>query len=365
MDRRNFLLGTAGLAIALAGCSGNNPAALRVRSLKNSIPPQLLGEFRRQIKHAAIDLKPEEQLQTLFGALQTWKQTPNANNPVPDLVTLGDYWLTTAIRQGLIQPFDPKAWQQWNQIPDRWQAIVTRNDQGLIDQNGKVWGAPYRWGSTVIAYRADIFRDKNLQPPTDWADLWRADLKGRISLLDQPRETIGLTLKKLGRSYNLQNLKEAPSLEAELQQLHRQAKFYSSEHYLQPLILEDTWVAVGWSSDVLSTMRRHQNIAAVFPRSGTALWTDIWVRPATAAIDRQSLPTDWINFLWQPQIAQQLSLLSRAASPVLGALENVEDVRRNPLLPDTEQLKKSEFLQPLSEPTAAAYRQLWEAIRRS
>lgn len=362
MDRRSFLLGTVGLSVTLAGCNSNS-SALQVRSLKNSIPPQLLSEFRKQVKNASIDLKPEEQLQTLFNNLQLWKQRNDPNNPVPDLVTLGDYWLTTAIRQGLIQPLDQNSLSQWNQLPDQWQAIATRNDQGTPDPKGKIWGAPYRWGGTLIAYRADIFRANNLQPPTDWADLWREDLKGHISLLDQPRETIGLTLKKLGRSYNLQNLKEAPNLEAELKQLHKQAKFYSSDHYLQPLLLEDTWVAVGWSSDILPTLRRNQDLAAVFPRSGTALWTDVWVRPANANRDRQ--PADWINFLWQPQSAQQLSLLTRAASPVLLALEDSDEIKRNTLLPDAEQLRQSEFLQPLSEATAAAYRQLWETVRRS
>ena len=36
--------------------------------------------------------------------------------------------------------------------------------------------------------------------PKDWSDLWRTELRDRISLLDQPREVIGLTLKKMGFS---------------------------------------------------------------------------------------------------------------------------------------------------------------------
>jgi putative spermidine/putrescine transport system substrate-binding protein len=361
MDRRRFLVGVAGLAATLTGCDGNAATALRLRSLKNSIPQQLLGEFHRQFK-TAIDLKPDEQLSTLFSHLQTWKQQPKPSEPVPDLVTLGDYWLSTAIRQGLIQPIEAKALPQWNQLPDLWQAIATRNDQGLIDPKGKIWGAPYRWGGTVIVYRADIFRDRRLQPPTDWADLWRPELKRRISLLDQPRETIGLTLKKLGKSYNLQDLRSVPNLEAELEQLHQQAKFYSSDHYLQPLLLGDTWVAVGWSNEVFQTQRRNNELAAVFPRSGTALWADLWVRPAVAAGDRQTLLTDWVNFLWQPETAQQLSRLSYGASPMLQALKDAPDIQA--FLPDPEARRRSEFLQPLAEASATLYRQLWERVRR-
>jgi putative spermidine/putrescine transport system substrate-binding protein len=143
--------------------------------------------------------------------------------------------------------------------------------------------------------------------PRDWNDLWREEVRDRISLLDQPREVIGLTLKKLGHSYNTENLEKVPDLKKELDALNRQAKFYSSDTYLEPLILGDTWLAVGWSTDVLPILQRYQQIAAVIPQSGTALWANLWVQPAR---DVRSAPLDhqWIDFCWQPQIAQQISL---------------------------------------------------------
>lgn len=395
MDRRSFLVGLAALGTTVAGCSNPNQPTLRIRSLKNSVPAQLPGQFRKQVtqfKDANLEFKPEEQLRDIFAELQAWKQRAgevapqrspipipflNRSEPVPDLVMLGDYWLSTAIRQRLIQPLDPSQWQQWQQVPEKWQAIVNRDDQGLLlqkqDRNAKsqIWGAPYRWGGTVIAYRKDIFRDRNLQPPQDWSDLWREDLRGRISLLDQPRETIGLTLKKLGQSYNTADLSKVAKLESELQALNRQAKFYSSTNYLQPLILDDTWVAVGWSHDVLSVMRRNPAIAAVFPTSGTALWTDVWVRPASGETSQaaQALLSQWINFCWQPAIAPQLSLISQAASPILTQLDAAtfpKPLQDNDLLtPAPELLDRSEFLEPLPEATVAQYRQVWEKVRQA
>lgn len=383
MDRRSFLVGTAALGVSLSGCSPP-PNALRVRSLRDSVPAQVVSQFHKQFNQAAIDFKPEDQLGDLFALLQKWKQQVNPPTPsslpswipfignrdvaAPDLATLGDYWLTAAIQQGLIQPLDVSAWEQWAQLPEKWRAIVTRDSQGRPAANGQVWGAPYRWGSTVIAYRADIFQEKNLRPPTDWADLWREELRGRISLLDQPRETIGLTLKKLGKSYNTSDLSKVENLESELRALHRQAKFYSSETYLQPLMLDDTWVAVGWSSDVLSSRQRSPGIKAVFPSSGTSLWADVWVRPATVTTQNPTL-SQWIDFCWQPQIAPQLSLLSQAASPILTALKPdslPEALQRDPLLfPDPKTLlNRSEFLEPLSQATVEQYRSLWAKVRQ-
>lgn len=392
MERRSFLTGAGALALGtlLTGCNRQDQATLTIRLLKNSIPAQLVGAFEKSLRgqQVNLDFKPEPQLQELFTLLKAWKQPrnqpppqrfpieipflsqPSAENP-PDLATLGDYWLTTAIQQKLIQPLDSSGWQQWQQMPAKWRTIVTRNQQGLPDPKGAIWAAPYRWGSTVILYRTDLFREKNLQPPTDWSDLWRADLRGHISLLDQPREVIGLTLKRLGKSYNTIDLKTAPSLETELRSLHQQVKFYSSDNYLQPLLLGDTWVAVGWSTDALPLMQRSQPIGAVFPQSGTAVWSDLWVRPATSQPTpaSQTLLSQWINFCWTPEIAPQLSLLSDAASPILTALDAAtfpKEVQKNPLLvPSQVLLDRSEFLEPLPKSTVESYQTLWGKIRRA
>lgn len=65
----------------------------------------------------------------------------------------------------------------------------------------------------------------------------------------------------------------------ELKTLNQQVKFYDSRNYLQPLILGDTWLAVGWSTDIIPLIERYHNIKAVIPLSGTSLWADIWVKP--------------------------------------------------------------------------------------
>ncbi|GAC1490230.1 MAG: hypothetical protein NVS2B14_02210 [Chamaesiphon sp.] len=254
------------------------------------------------------------------------------------------------------------------QLPQKWQALVKRNYQGQLDTSGQVWGTPYRWGSTVIAYRRDKFKSLGWIP-TDWSDLWRPELRDRISLLDQYRETIGLTLKRLGYSYNTQQLDRIPDLKDTLQKLHRQVKFYSSDAYLQPLLLKDTWLAVGWSTDVLNVIKSDPQIAAVVPQSGTALWADLWVRPKFASSQSNlELVQEWIDFCWQPKPASEISLFSNAASPMLINMNPADipkDVRENPLLmPNTQILQKSEFLDPLSDITEKQYRSLWEEIRK-
>lgn len=386
-SRRSFLTLAAGttLSAALAGCGSQARSPLRVRVLNDALPPQIIGQVQRAFKQSAtngaLEIEREPQLQALFALLQTWKQQGtkpgettgwslpgiSGTAPLADWVSLGDYWLEKAIQQRLIQPIDPAAFKNWTQLPQtaQWQALVKRNEQGQIDPQGKVWGAPYRYGTTVIAYRRDLLHDRGIQPPTDWADLWRSELRGQISLPDQAREVIGLTLKKLGKSYNLPDLTAVPNLAAELRALRPQVKLYSSTAYLQPLLLGDTSVAVGWSTDVLPLLQRAEQIEIVVPKSGTALWAELWVRPAAATSAGPGV-SDWVNFYWQQQIATQLSLLSHATSPIVLTIDPNQlplDLRQNPVLfPDAAILAKSEFLQPLSKATVEQYRTHWQHL---
>lgn len=389
MDRRAFITRTGALLLSqgLVACQGGSQTTLSVRLLKSSIPQQLVSKFRQQLQQAnqsgELDFAPETQLQTLFTYLQTWKfQTGVESKRQPwmrlpfvkseprqaDLITLGDYWLPQAIQQQLIQPLELSQLEGWQALPQRWQALVRRNDRGLPDSQGKLWGAPYRWGSTVIVYRKEKFEEKGWKLPTDWSDLWRSELKGRISLLNSPREVIGLTLKKLGYGYNTSDLQPIAALPTELRALHQQVKFYSSTAYLQPLLLKDTWVAVGWSTDILPLMQRDRQLAAVIPQSGTALWSDLWVRPIKAApAPVQDLAMQWIDFCWQAQTARELSLLSGGISPAIGvtATSNLSPaLREHPvLLPDLQVIDRSEFLSPLPDSTLNQYRSFWQEMR--
>ncbi|MEM7726641.1 MAG: extracellular solute-binding protein [Cyanobacteria bacterium P01_A01_bin.45] len=368
--------------------------------LKDSIPGQIVGTFSQFVKKP-VELKffPVQQISSLFNKLQSWedpKNTQEEPNPIsrlfswlpffksdptiPDLVTLGDYWMKDAIEQKLIQPVDNISQvSHWKTLDSKWKQLVKRNDKGEINQQGKIWGAPYRWGSTVIIYRKDKFKELGWTPQ-DWSDLFKPELRSRISVLDQPRETIGLVLKKLGKSYNTENLDAVPQLESELRALGKQIKFYSSNRYIEPLLIGDTWLAVGWSNDILSIISRYPQLGIAIPSSGTALWTDVWVRPVKKgkikeSTDKSSQVQDnkdelfykWINFCWEPSASKQIALITKANSPIVSdvSAEDISEPLQKVLQGNSEILDKSEFLQPLSEQVSQKYDSLFAVMKES
>ncbi|AFY53711.1 spermidine/putrescine-binding periplasmic protein [Rivularia sp. PCC 7116] len=388
MHRRSFLFGTSTLLISqmLVGCNASKQPQLTVQVLKGSIPGRILKEFQESLSQKAqLKFSPVVQLRQLFKQLRSLQKNEAAQkesegfdisglfgkSPAKniDLLTLGDFWLQEAIEKELIQSLSREDLQNWSNLSPKWQDLVTRNNQGLVDKQGQIWAAPYRWGSTVIIYRKDKLKKFDWKIE-DWSDLWREELKGRISLLNQPREVIGLTLKKLGKSYNSENLQSIKSLKEELQVLNQQVKFYNSTNYIEPLILGDTWLAVGWSNDIVSLVSRYPQLGVVVPNSGTALWADLWVQPkVTGKKDetQESLSNKWIDFCWKPQIAKQIAVLTKANSPIDTEIPASEIPKplQNLLSANPEVFEKSEFLLPLSSSAVKEYDSLFREMKSS
>jgi putative spermidine/putrescine transport system substrate-binding protein len=376
MDRRSFLLGTSTLALSqvITGCGTNQQPPLNVQLLKDSIPGQVVNQFRKTVTAGGkLKFTPINQLQELFKLLQTWQQPPtnnqqewtrylpfnqNQKSSPANLVTLGDYWLEAAINQKLIQPLETANIKNLANLDKKWQQLVKR------DLQGKIWGIPYRWGNTVIIYNQEKFQQLGWKP-TDWSDLWRSELQNRISLLNHPREVIGLVLKKLGKSYNTENINQISALATELKALNQQVKFYDSTNYLEPLIIGDTWLAVGWSDDVIPVISRYPKFAAVVPQSGTAIWADLWVSPT--GVSNDYLTYQWLDFCLQPNTSKQIALLTKSNSPIDNNMTvgDIQNQLQSLLLTNSEIFAKSEFLLPLPPAVMKEYEALFMKMKQS
>lgn len=394
MRRREFLHSATAVAIAqfLTGC-GNNQNAFRVELLKSSLPGQLINRFQRSWQsqqQVKLQVSPLGRVEDAFTHLQNWRfrdQIPQPDNlwtrmrqlpvvgepptPVANLVSIPDYWLQAAIQQQLIQPIDVSKLQHWSNLAPKWQQLVTRDDQGFVSPQGKIWAAPFRWGTTVIVYRRDQFARNGWNPPRDWDDLWRPELRDRISLLDHPRETIGLVLKKLGKSYNTatEDLNSIPNLTAELSQLHQQTKFYSSDRYLEPLIIGDTFMAVGWSNEVIPLITSDPRFAAIVPQRGTALWADLWVIPYQHHPSTSSQSAghgEWIDFFWKQENARQLTIGSKVSTPIPTQIQpnDIPQNIANLLIIDPNIIKNSELILPLPAKVTRHYFEFFNQIKQ-
>ncbi|MEM9164824.1 MAG: extracellular solute-binding protein [Cyanobacteria bacterium P01_F01_bin.4] len=383
MQRRSFILSTAALAagFSLSACRPNNRPELAVRFLDRSIPPRLLKEFRKQ-RNQAVQLKFEssDQLIALFDQLQQWKAQktpplplwrrwlPKVNGAVDppikraDWLTLSDYWLTSAVRQKLIQPIEMTDSPPWQDFPKELRQLMRRNREGELDSTAPIYGAPYRIQSLMLVYHRSLESQGNWQPSLE--SLWLPEWQGRIALPEDPQLLLGLVLKVLGHSINQESAIADNQVAKKFKALHQQARVYDSSTYLKALINEDISLAVGWSGDILGALSRYPQLRAVFLPEGGILSCDLWVRPDGAEpFAPNSIGQDWIDFCWDLQIATQITLSSRGFSPLfLGQTTRPSALQTSQNLPSAKTLANSEFLKPLSVKGKAAYQLLLEGL---
>lgn len=142
---------------------------LRIVALRGSIPPSWIKDFV-QVQGRRMKLLTEFRgsLENIFSDLSL---TINKGHLEPksvmaaDVVTIGDSWLSLAISRGLIEPMKGVEEQDWfRSLNDKWKVYLRRNNRGMLDSDGDIWGAPYRWGCMVVAYKKNKFQKHNLDP---------------------------------------------------------------------------------------------------------------------------------------------------------------------------------------------------------
>ncbi|XP_031247122.1 uncharacterized protein LOC116104835 [Pistacia vera] len=370
---------------------------LRIVSLQGSLPQSWVKDFMKaQGKRLKLQANFCGSLEDIFNNLSmpfSKVKVKSKSFMAADIVGIGDSWLSFAIKKVLIEPIPGVEEQDWfRSLSDKWKVYLRRNYAGEIDPEGKIWAAPYRWGSMVIAYKKSKFQKHKLAPIEDWTDLWRPELAGRISMVNSPREVIGAVLKYMGASYNTSNMNlqlagGRTAVQQNLSLLGKQVRLFDSMHYLKAFGVGDVWVAVGWSSDILPAAKRMSNVAVIVPKSGASLWADLWAIPAASRLETDQIggrvrgPSplihQWIEFCLQAARALPFKQeVIPGASP--SALESTPVEMPRDLLkgkpkldtnliagvPPPEILARCEFLEPLSDDTLSDYEWLINGMQK-
>lgn len=413
ITRRTLILGTAVIAASssITSCQRTPANALKISMLDGSIPPEVLQRFRKQTAEP-VRFQMAAQLQSLYQQLQIWQKpvassgfsvrrllpwmNAEATSMPDDLVSIGDYWLESAIAQNLIDPLEIPE-KNLEALPAAWQQFASRDAKGQMQNGGQsassqeisLWAAPYKVQTLVIVYRRDAFPASQNPPFQSWRDLLQPELRQVIALPNHPRLVIGLLQKIQTGSFNgaiestggssadrladsstdesrsvgstlVEQLAE--QLAEPFTQLNEQVKTYDSENSLKALVNGDVKVVVAWSGEVAAALNRYRELRVVVPEEGSLLSADMWVRPKGAPMSE--LAQQWIDFCWQVGPAAQISVAGRGLSPIfLGDDDSVPETLAGGLLP-VSTLRNSEPLLPIPATLQMAYFALWQQLRR-
>ena len=172
---------------------------------------------------------------------------------------------------------------------------------------------PYFWGTTGIAYRRDLVPEpitscrQYFSPPES--------LRGKIGIIHNSCDVIGMALKSIGFSANSVEPTELRAAEAVLA---GQRPYLGQIGYLS--VLEDSelvsgklWVAMIYNGDALVLKPHHPDIVFTLPKEGGEVWVDYLAVLAASANKR--LAADFIHFLNRPSRAARNALFVHCATP--------------------------------------------------
>ncbi len=262
-----------------------------------------------------------------------------------------DYMVTKMVELGLLMELDHALLPGIDDVMERFQ-------NPPYDPNNR-HSAPLSWGTTGLIYNSKKLKEA----PKNWDFLWKnqKELKGKISLLNDPREVFGAVLRMEGFSLNSNKEEEVQKAYEKLKELKPTIASFTNDAWRTQILAGDLTLAMCYSSDASEIAKEHEDFPYVLPQSGTSFWTDTMVIPKTAPNPEGAYK--WLNFMMQPEVAAQVSERISFATASQSAFKLLPaKVRENKtLFPPEEMLKKCESIAPLGE-FGEVYEKYWTKL---
>jgi len=226
------------------------------------------------------------------------------------------------------------------------------------------YSLPWQTGFAGIAYNSDVTG----REITSVDDLFDPEFAGKVGALTEMRDTIGVVAMSLGIDIStLSSFAEAQPAFDKLQEAKDsgQIRRFHGNDYFDDLSNGNLAITIGWSGDVAAISRDNPAVKFVFPESGATSWADTMVVPKGAR--NIEAAAQWMNFVYDPVQAAQITTWVGYVSPVTGVREEVEkldpDLANDPLLfPDDAKLANTKGFAPLSEDVEAEFDAAFSAI---
>ena len=224
----------------------------------------------------------------------------------PDIIT-PTFWLAARlIDLGWVQevPFD--------NIPNAAN-LVPQLRKPAWDPDGR-FSLPYASGMTGIAYNiAETGREL-----TSTGDLFDPAFKGRVGMLLEMRDTVGLTMLLTGQdpaTATFEGATEAFSMIADATS-SGQIRAFTGNDYMDDLATGNYAACIGWSGDVLQLSLDNPDIRFVIPDEGGMQWSDVMVIPSGSK--NAANTAAWMNYLYDPENAARITSYVGYNTPVEG-----------------------------------------------
>lgn len=235
-----------------------------------------------------------------------------------DIFTLTDWMAARVIRDQLCQPL------QLIEMPNVVSNLLQPLKEVSFDP-GRNYSITWQSGFAGLGYN----RDKVGRELKSLDDLWADDLKGRIVVLSEFRDTAALVMQSQGVDITsdwgkAEFEKALDFIEGKIEDGYiRKVKGNS---YLEDLTSGNAVAGITWSGDIFVLAADTNDPAWTFtiPESGGTLWSDNMMVPSTAT--HRTNAQKLMDYYYEPAVAAQVAAWVNYVCPVDGAQAEMEKI---------------------------------------
>ncbi|MEB3307422.1 MAG: spermidine/putrescine ABC transporter substrate-binding protein [Cyanobacteriota bacterium] len=315
--------------------------------------PGSVARFRQETGIQLRYLEDISDARQFFARLQP--QLAAGRRVSPDLMVLPSWLAERMIGLGWLEPL-PQVANARNLIPSLRRASW--------DPQGR-WSLPWQSGIAGIVYNIKATgRELNSVD-----DLFDPTFKGRVGVLLEMRDTMGLLMLADGKEISDPSWEAAqPSFER-LERARREGQIrrFTGNDYQNDLLAGNLAACIGWSGDVAQLALEQPDLRFLVPESGGVLWADVMLMPKGTR--QRETVARWLNWVYQPQEAARIAAAVQYISPVQGVQDILAKdpatagLARSPLMfPDASMQQRLHSFGPLSEAEEARWEERFARI---
>jgi spermidine/putrescine transport system substrate-binding protein len=243
-------------------------------------------------------------------------QLKNGQDIGKDIITLTDWMAARVIRQGYVQKLDPAA------IPNK-KNIAQAYASPDYDP-GRDYSLTWQGGFAGLAWN----KEKVPGGLKSVADLWKPELKGRVEVLTEMRDTIGLIMGSQG--VDIGGAFTEDQFMAGVDELQKhvssgQIRSVKGNSYKEDLISGDALAVIGWSGDITQiNFENDDKWEFLLPESGGTLWADNMLVPIGSPHKKNA--ETLMSYYYDPAVAAEVAAYVNYICPVEGAQAEMEKI---------------------------------------
>ncbi|MDG1876968.1 MAG: spermidine/putrescine ABC transporter substrate-binding protein [Acidimicrobiales bacterium] len=265
----------------------------------------------------------------------------SAGNSGYDLIVPSDYMVSILIDNGDIMPLQKDAVPNLANLADEFAS-------GLPFDPDADYSVPYQWGTTGLGVDLSV---TGPDVPETWGLIFdpalaaEYNLEGAITILNDPRETMGAALKYLGYSLNTTSIDELNEAKAIVADATNRVAAFDSDQYDELLVSGQAAVTHGYSGNFLVQFFEADDpdqYTYFVPQEGGTRWVDNMTVVADAP--HPCTAHTFINFLLDAENGAALTNWNYYASPNAAAEPFIDqEVLDDPVVYPADQ-SKLEFI---------------------